>query len=111
MTKDVLPVLEDGREPVARIYGINSVGLLRRGFTRKTVAALKEAYRMLLQSRLNTTEALARLEAEGPHVTRGPDARGVRPQLSARRDPEAPAPPRDAEEHDGTVAGAGRRWA
>jgi UDP-N-acetylglucosamine acyltransferase len=67
VTKDVLPFSKTVGNR-ARIYGINTVGLARRGFTRETVAALKEAYRLLLQSRLNTTEALARLEAEGPRV-------------------------------------------
>ncbi len=67
VTKDVLPFSKTVGNR-ARIYGINTVGLGRRGFTRESVAALKEAYRILLQSRLNTTEALARLEAEGPHA-------------------------------------------
>jgi UDP-N-acetylglucosamine acyltransferase len=43
---------------------LNTLGLTRRGFARETVAAIRHAYRVLLQSRLNTSEALARLEAE-----------------------------------------------
>jgi acyl-[acyl carrier protein]--UDP-N-acetylglucosamine O-acyltransferase len=38
------------------------------------VAAIKQAYRVLLQSRLNTSAALAKLEAEGPHT---PEVRGL----------------------------------
>ena len=50
----------------ACIYGINGVGLKRRGFSSERVSAIRRAYRILLQSRLNTTEAVKRLSAEGP---------------------------------------------
>jgi UDP-N-acetylglucosamine acyltransferase len=62
-TKDVLPYSKTVGNR-ARIYGINTVGLTRRGFPKETIEALKHAYRILLQSRLNTSDALARLEAE-----------------------------------------------
>ena len=50
----------------ACIYGVNGVGLKRRGFSSERVAAIRRAYRTLLQSRLNTSEAVRRLEADGP---------------------------------------------
>jgi UDP-N-acetylglucosamine acyltransferase len=50
----------------ACIYGVNTLGLTRRGFPPERVAAIRRAYRVLLQSRLNTSEAVARLEASGP---------------------------------------------
>jgi len=62
-TKDVLPYSKTVGNR-ARIYGVNTLGLQRRGFTADAIAAIRHAYRVLLQSRLNTTEALARLEAE-----------------------------------------------
>jgi UDP-N-acetylglucosamine acyltransferase len=66
-TRDVLPFsLTVGDR--ARIYGINVVGLRRRGFPAEALAALRQAYRVLLQSRLELKEALRRLEAEGPHT-------------------------------------------
>ena len=65
VTKDVLPYSKTVGNR-ACIYGVNSVGLTRRGFTPERVAAIRRAYRVLLQSRLNTSEALARLEADGP---------------------------------------------
>jgi UDP-N-acetylglucosamine acyltransferase len=74
VTKDVLPYSRTVGNRSARVYGINTVGLLRRGFARESLVALKEAYRILLQSRLNTTEALARLEAEGPQT---PEVRAI----------------------------------
>jgi UDP-N-acetylglucosamine acyltransferase len=66
-TKDVLPFSKTVGNR-ARIYGVNSIGLTRRGFTSEAVAAIKRAYRVLLQSHLNTSGALARIEAEGPHT-------------------------------------------
>jgi len=67
VTKDVLPYSRTVGNR-ARIYGINVVGLTRRGFTREQMATIRDAYRILLQSRLNASEAVARLEAEGPHT-------------------------------------------
>jgi UDP-N-acetylglucosamine acyltransferase len=62
-TKDVLPYSKTVGNR-ARIYGVNTLGLQRRGFAPDVIAAIRHAYRILLQSRLNTTEALARLESE-----------------------------------------------
>jgi UDP-N-acetylglucosamine acyltransferase len=63
-TKDVLPYSKTVGNR-ACIYGVNTIGLLRRGLSEETVAAIRQAYRILLQSRLNTSEALERIEA-GP---------------------------------------------
>jgi len=67
-TKDVLPYSKTVGNR-ACIYGVNSLGLQRRGFGREAMAAIRQAYRVLLQSHLNTAGALARLDAEGPHTT------------------------------------------
>jgi UDP-N-acetylglucosamine acyltransferase len=72
-TKDVLPFSRTVGNP-ARIYGVNSIGLTRRGFSPQAMAGVRSAFRALLQSRLNTTEALAALEAQGPL---GPEARVI----------------------------------
>ena len=48
----------------ARIYGLNTIGLERRGVPKLTIAKLKHAYRYLLQSKLNTTQALERIAAD-----------------------------------------------
>ena len=63
VTKDALPY---GRTVGnrARIYGLNTVGLVRRDCQPDTIAKLKSAYRYLLQSKLNTTQALRRIESE-----------------------------------------------
>ena len=64
VTKDALPFARTIGSRPARVFGVNSIGLTRRGFTAEAVAKLKQAYRYLLQSKLNTTAALARIEAD-----------------------------------------------
>lgn len=66
-TQDVLPYSKTVGNR-ACIYGPNLVGLERRGFDEEAVRAIKQAYRVLLQSRLTTAQALERLDAEGPHT-------------------------------------------
>jgi len=67
VTKDVLPYSKTVGNR-ACIYGVNTLGLTRRGFDEERVGAIRRAYRVLLQSRLNTSEAVARLEASGPET-------------------------------------------
>jgi UDP-N-acetylglucosamine acyltransferase len=65
-TKDVLPFSKTVGNR-ARLFGVNSIGLVRRGFSREAIGAIRKAFRLLFQSRLLLSTALARLEAEGPH--------------------------------------------
>ena len=60
VTKDALPYGKTVGNR-ARIYGLNTIGLVRRGGPPATVAKLKRAYRYLLQSKLNTTRAVRRI--------------------------------------------------
>ena len=62
VTKDALPFGRTIGGRPARIFGVNSIGLSRRGFTPDTVQQLKRAYRYLLHS--NTTQALAQIEQD-----------------------------------------------
>ena len=64
VTKDALPFGRTIGSRPARIFGVNTIGLARRGFTPDTIAQLKLAYRYLLQSKLNTTRALAQIEQD-----------------------------------------------
>ncbi len=48
----------------ARLVGLNSVGLKRRGFTLETVRILKHAFHVLFHSRLGLQDALARVRSE-----------------------------------------------
>ena len=63
VTKDALPYAKTVGNR-ARIYGLNTIGLIRRGFTEEIVGKLKRAYRYLLQSRLNTSRALKQIEQD-----------------------------------------------
>ncbi len=63
ITRDTLPFVKTvGMKPAC--FGINRIGLERKGFSPATLAALDAAYRILVRSRLNTSQALARLAAE-----------------------------------------------
>jgi len=65
-TRDVAPFsLTVGNR--ARFFGLNVVGLRRRGFSPEAIAALRQAYRLLTQGGLPLAEALRRLDADGPH--------------------------------------------
>ena len=63
VTKDALPYARTVGNR-ARIYGLNTIGLMRRGFTSESVMRLKRTFRYLLQSKLNTSAALQRIEAD-----------------------------------------------
>jgi UDP-N-acetylglucosamine acyltransferase len=64
VTKDALPFARTIGSRPARIFGVNTIGLQRRGFTPNTITQLRHAYRYLLQSKLNTTRALAQIEQD-----------------------------------------------
>src|ERR1700739_4891180 len=65
ITQDVLPFSKTSAERGTHAYGMNSVGLERRGFRTGRVARIHHAYKVLLASKLNTTQALEKLKAEG----------------------------------------------
>jgi len=64
VTKDALPYARTVGSRPARIYGANTIGLMRRGFTQDVVTKLKRSFRYLLQSKLNTTRALQQIEQD-----------------------------------------------
>ena len=71
INKDILPYAKTSADRAAAAYGSNRVGLERRGFARADMDELDKAFRLLLRSKLNTTQALEAIEAEGfksPHV-------------------------------------------
>jgi UDP-N-acetylglucosamine acyltransferase len=60
---DALPFVKTvGQKAVC--YGVNTIGLRRKGFAPEAVRALEQAIRLLVRSRLNTRQALERLRAE-----------------------------------------------
>jgi UDP-N-acetylglucosamine acyltransferase len=64
VTKDALPFAKTVGSRPARIFGVNTIGLVRRGFPADVVAKLRHAYRVLLVSKLNTSRALAQIETD-----------------------------------------------
>lgn len=61
--KDILPYSKSFGVP-AKVYGTNSVGLTRRGFSEKSRALLHKAFRLIFYSNLNTTQAVEHIRAE-----------------------------------------------
>jgi UDP-N-acetylglucosamine acyltransferase len=61
VTKDALPFAKTVGNR-ARIYGINTIGLVRRRFPQDAIAKLRRAFRYLLHS--NTSRALAQIERD-----------------------------------------------
>ncbi len=62
-TMDVLPYSKTVGNR-ACLFGPNTLGLKRRGFSPEAVSAIRRAYRILMQSGLPATEALLRIEGE-----------------------------------------------
>lgn len=48
----------------ARCFGMNRVGMKRRGYPKETIKQLNHAFHLLLAAKLNTTQALTRIEDE-----------------------------------------------
>jgi UDP-N-acetylglucosamine acyltransferase len=64
ITKDALPYGRTVGSRPARVFGLNLIGLKRRGINDDTLRKLRAAYRYLTQSKLNTTQALNKIEAD-----------------------------------------------
>ncbi len=63
VAKDVPPFVKAVGNPV-KLYGLNSVGLQRSGFSDEVLAELKKAYRLFFRSDVNVGQALERAAAE-----------------------------------------------
>jgi UDP-N-acetylglucosamine acyltransferase len=64
ITQDVLPYSMTSAERVTHAYMLNKVGLQRRGFSAERIAKLHHAFKVLLASKLNTSQALDKLRSE-----------------------------------------------
>ena len=63
--KDVPPYAMAGKRPLS-FFGINIVGLRRRGFTSEQIERIRDIYRVIYQSNLNVTDACKKVEEEMP---------------------------------------------
>ena len=66
ITKDVLPYSKTVSDRNTQAYGPNTIGLERKGFTREQINNIKAAFRLLLQSKLNTAQAVEAIRQNGP---------------------------------------------
>jgi UDP-N-acetylglucosamine acyltransferase len=64
VTKDVLPFSKTSAERGTHAYGMNTVGLERRGFSKERLRKIHHAYKLLLASKLNTSQAIEKLKTE-----------------------------------------------
>jgi UDP-N-acetylglucosamine acyltransferase len=64
ITRDVLPFSKTAAARDTHAYGLNAVGLERRGFSKERIRKIHHAYKVLLASKLNTSQALAKLKSE-----------------------------------------------
>ena len=66
VTQDVLPFSLTSARRENKAFGINKVGLSRRGFSPERLQTLQKAFRLLLAAKMNTTQALEKIrELEG----------------------------------------------
>ena len=66
VTQDVLPFSLTSSRRENKAFGINKVGLARRGFSPERLQTLQKAFRLLLAAKLNTSQALEKIrELEG----------------------------------------------
>jgi len=66
VTQDVLPFSLTSSRRENKAFGINKIGLARRGFSPERLQVLQKAFRLLLAAKLNTSQALEKIkELEG----------------------------------------------
>lgn len=63
VTQDVLPFSLTSARRENKAFGINKVGLTRRGFSPERLASLQKAFRWLLTAKMNTSQALEKIKA------------------------------------------------
>ncbi len=54
--------------PRASLYGLNSIGLKRKGFSDETISELKQAYKILFREKLSLKDALRKIQEELPYT-------------------------------------------
>jgi len=65
VSKDVPPFIKAVGNPM-KLYGLNSVGLQRSGFSEEVLHELKRAYRLFFRSGLNVTQAIEKANTDLP---------------------------------------------
>jgi UDP-N-acetylglucosamine acyltransferase len=69
VTQDVLPFSLTSSRRENKAFGMNKIGLARRGFSVERLSRLQKAFRLLLAAKLNTSQALEKIkQLEGEDV-------------------------------------------
>jgi UDP-N-acetylglucosamine acyltransferase len=69
VTQDVLPFSLTSSRRENKAFGINKIGLVRKGFSPERLERLQKAFRLLLAAKMNTTQALEKMRRlEGDDV-------------------------------------------
>jgi UDP-N-acetylglucosamine acyltransferase len=63
VTQDVLPFSLTSARRENKAFGINKIGLERRGFSPERIRTLQKAFRILLAGKMNTTQAVEKMRA------------------------------------------------
>ena len=63
ITQDVAPFSKVAAPRETKCFGVNSVGLERRGYSKQSIDAIEQAFRLLLRSKLNTSQAIEKMKA------------------------------------------------
>jgi UDP-N-acetylglucosamine acyltransferase len=63
VTQDVLPFSITSSRRENKAFGINKIGLERRGFAPERIKTLQKTFRLLLSAKLNTSQALEKIKA------------------------------------------------
>jgi UDP-N-acetylglucosamine acyltransferase len=66
ITQDVLPYCRVAGGRPTLLYGLNAIGLRRKGFSRARISTIKEIFKIFFYSDLNTSQAARRIEKEVP---------------------------------------------
>jgi UDP-N-acetylglucosamine acyltransferase len=67
VTMDIPPFVK-AQGNTAKLYGLNIVGLKRRGFSEETISALNTAYRIIFRSALLLTKAIEKVRSDVPDL-------------------------------------------
>ena len=63
VVKDAMPfAIIQGNH--AKCYGLNKVGMKRKGYAKETIEKVNHAFHLLLSSKLNTTQAVEKIQEE-----------------------------------------------
>jgi len=65
-TQDVLPFIKTVGTRDPKTYGVNAIGLERKGWTKERIDAVQKSYRILIRSKLTLADALKKMRDDFP---------------------------------------------